>query len=84
MLLLALCWLNVSAAIAKNESDPGTNTDGTVLQAHVDHRIIHIPVIDGKGVRFTRLSKEDGVSQTKIGQIVQDDQVFMWLGTKMG
>src|SRR6266550_4164168 len=53
-------------------------------QAQVDKQTIRIPVIDGKGLRFTRFSTENGLSQTRVSQIVQDDQGFMWFGTQYG
>jgi PAS domain S-box-containing protein len=52
--------------------------------AHVEPRTITLPVVDGKGIRFTRLSTDEGLSQTKVSQIVQDDQGFMWFGTQYG
>ena len=55
-----------------------------VQQAHVDPRTITLPVVDGKGIRFTRLSTDEGLSQTKVTRIVQDDQGFMWFGTQYG
>src|SRR5208283_1995439 len=55
-----------------------------VSQAHVDPEFIRLPVIDGTDIKFTRLSKEDGLSQTKVMQIVQDNQGFMWFGTQYG
>ena len=57
---------------------------GAVRQAHVDPLTITLPVVDGKDIRFTRLSTAEGLSQTKVGQIVQDDQGFMWFGTQYG
>jgi hypothetical protein len=57
---------------------------GVVRQADVEPRTITLPVVDGKGISFTRLSTAEGLSQTKIGQIVQDDQGFMWFGTQYG
>jgi streptogramin lyase len=53
-------------------------------QAHLDPRTITLPVVDGERIRFTRLSTDAGLSQTKINQIVQDDQGFMWFGTQYG
>ncbi len=55
-----------------------------VRQAHVDPRTITLPVVDGKGIRFTRLSTDEGLSQTKVTHMVQDDQGFMWFGTQYG
>ena len=59
-------------------------TSGVVQQAQVEPRTITLPVVDGTGVRFTRLSTDQGLSQTKVSQIVQDDQGFMWFGTQYG
>ena len=59
-------------------------TPGVVRQAHVEPRTITLPVVDGKDLRFTRLSTDQGLSQTKVSQIVQDDQGFMWFGTQYG
>jgi ligand-binding sensor domain-containing protein len=59
-------------------------TPGIVRQAHADPRTITLPVVDGKGIRFTRLSTEEGLSQTKVSQIVQDDQGFIWFGSQYG
>jgi ligand-binding sensor domain-containing protein/signal transduction histidine kinase len=55
-----------------------------VQQVHVDPRTITLPVVDGKGIRFTRLSTDEGLSQTRVIQIVQDDQGFMWFGSQYG
>jgi hypothetical protein len=55
-----------------------------VRQAHVDPHTIILPVVDGKDIRFTRLSTDDGLSQTRVLQIVQDDQGFMWFGSQYG
>ena len=62
---------------------PSANNEA-VPQAHVNPRIISLPVVDGKGIRFTRLSTAEGLSQTKVEHMVQDDQGFMWFGTQYG
>jgi hypothetical protein len=49
-----------------------------------DPHIVRLPVVDGKGLRFTRLSPADGLSYTRVQQIVQDDQGFLWFGTAFG
>jgi ligand-binding sensor domain-containing protein/signal transduction histidine kinase len=43
-----------------------------------------LPIIDGADIRFARISTADGLSQTKVDRIVQDDQGFMWFGTQYG
>src|SRR5271165_906028 len=55
-----------------------------VSQAHVDAEFIRLPVIDGTDIKFARISKENDLSQTKVMQIVQDNQGFMWFGTQYG
>jgi ligand-binding sensor domain-containing protein/signal transduction histidine kinase len=64
--------------------DNQPNIVGAVRQAHVDPRTITLPVVDGKDIRFTRLSTDEGLSQTRVIQIVQDDQGFMWFGSQYG
>jgi ligand-binding sensor domain-containing protein len=55
-----------------------------VRQAHVDPRTITLPVVNAKGIRFTRLSTDEGLSQTRVIQVVQDDLGFMWFGSQYG
>src|ERR1700741_3899418 len=57
---------------------------GLAPQAHVEPRMITLPVIDGHDLRFTRLSTGEGVSQTKVSYVGQDDQGFMWFATQDG
>ena len=45
---------------------------------------VTLSVIDGKDIRFARLSSREGLSQGTVEQIVQDDQGFMWFGTPDG
>jgi ligand-binding sensor domain-containing protein len=35
-------------------------------------------------MQFSRLSTEQGLSQTRVAQIVQDDQGFIWFGKQYG
>jgi hypothetical protein len=64
--------------------DPIAAVAGTVPMARVDPRPIQAPIIDGTDIRFARISTADGLSQTKVSQIVQDNQGFMWFGTQYG
>jgi ligand-binding sensor domain-containing protein/signal transduction histidine kinase len=50
----------------------------------VDPRTIRLPIVDGRDLRFARLSTDEGLSQTKAAQIVQDDEGFIWIGTQDG
>jgi ligand-binding sensor domain-containing protein/signal transduction histidine kinase len=47
-------------------------------------RPVRMPAIDGDDIRFSRLSTAQGLSQTQVNQIVQDDQGFIWFGTQYG
>ena len=55
-----------------------------VPQATVSIRQIDMPLVDGADIRFAHLSTADGLSQTKVAQIVQDDRGFLWFGTQFG
>jgi ligand-binding sensor domain-containing protein/signal transduction histidine kinase len=45
---------------------------------------VRIPVIESNDIRFSRLSTAQGLSQTQVNEIVQDDQGFIWFGTQYG
>jgi len=55
-----------------------------VPQARVDPQTIVLPVVDGSDLRFRRLSTAQGLSQTRVAQVLQDDQGFLWFGTQYG
>jgi ligand-binding sensor domain-containing protein len=57
---------------------------GAVSQPHIDPRTVRLPMVDGESMRFTRITTADGLSQTRVAQIVQDDLGFMWFGTEYG
>jgi len=54
------------------------------LLGYVDPRVVHLPTVDANDLRFTRLSTAQGLSQSRVSQIVEDDQGFMWFGTQYG
>ncbi len=43
-----------------------------------------LPLIDGDDLRFSRLSTAQGLSQSRVDRIVQDDRGFMWFATQYG
>ena len=57
---------------------------GAAPRPQIDPRTVRLPMVDGEGIRFTRITTADGLSQTRVAQIVQDDQGFMWFGTEYG
>lgn len=58
--------------------------ESAVPQARIDPKVIHLEVVEGTDIRFTRLSRAQGISQTRAEAIVQDDRGFMWFGTQYG
>ena len=56
----------------------------SVPEARLNPAPVQLPVVDGKGMRFTRISPAEGLSQTRAAQIIQDDRGFMWFGTQYG
>jgi ligand-binding sensor domain-containing protein/signal transduction histidine kinase len=71
--LLLLCARVSSAALT-----------GLGLPAiHIDPHIVQLPLFDKADRRFTRILP-DGLSQTRVTNIVQDGHGFMWFGTQYG
>jgi signal transduction histidine kinase/ligand-binding sensor domain-containing protein len=63
----------------------GASGDESVVpQARIDPKVVHLDVTEGTDIRFTRLSLAQGISQTRVEAIVQDDRGFMWFGTQYG
>jgi len=56
----------------------------TVPIVQVAPSTVNLPVTEATGLRFSHLSTLDGLSQTRVSQIVQDDKGFMWFGTQHG
>ena len=84
--LLVLLSALVSSALSNADTDSASNGSHNQVQVHVNPQTIKVPLVDGNDIRlrFTRLSTENGLSQTKVMQIVQDDQGLMWFGTQYG
>jgi signal transduction histidine kinase/ligand-binding sensor domain-containing protein len=67
-------WLFVATLPIVRAQQPVSKDAGTVRLA----------VIDGNDIRFRRISTTTGLSQTRVSQIVQDDQGFLWFATQYG
>ena len=59
----------------------GDRADTSSLDSPVDTETITLPVVEGKDIRFARISSSQGLSQVRVSDIVQDDQGFIWFGT---
>src|SRR5260370_1194824 len=63
----------------------GSTSPNASSEMHRGHaRSVRVPAIDGNDIRFSRLSTAQGLSQTQVNEIVQDDQGFIWFGTQYG
>ena len=83
-ILFALSISMIPGAAAQGQAAHSTLTGSGVPQARAGPRSIVLPVIDGMDIRFTQLSAAQGLSQARAGQIIQDDQGFLWFGTQYG
>jgi ligand-binding sensor domain-containing protein/signal transduction histidine kinase len=61
---------------------PQLGSKGVVSRAGAAVEVL--PLIESDDLRFSRLSTAQGLSQTRVAQIVQDDRGFMWFGTQYG
>jgi signal transduction histidine kinase/ligand-binding sensor domain-containing protein len=75
LFLIPLATLS-STAIASTNASSEMRSGGL--------RSVRVPVIDGNDIRFSRLSTAQGLSQTQVNEIVEDDQGFIWFGTQYG
>ncbi|WP_236657159.1 ligand-binding sensor domain-containing protein [Acidisarcina polymorpha] len=50
----------------------------------MNEQTIKLPIIEGREIRFSRLSAAQGLSQVRVSNIIQDDRGFMWFGTQDG
>lgn len=62
----------------------GRQVGGAVPEPRVEPQTVRVPVIEATGLSFRRISTADGLSQTRVAQIIQDDRGFMWFGTQYG
>jgi ligand-binding sensor domain-containing protein len=81
-LALAVLLLVPVCALAWARADD--NADTSSLDSPVDTETISLPVVEGKDIRFARISSSQGLSQVRVSDIVQDDQGFIWFGTWNG
>jgi signal transduction histidine kinase/ligand-binding sensor domain-containing protein len=85
--IASLCapgWLPLGAAILSATTTQASADIAGVRVPKVVAGAVNIPVVEGGSARFTRISTAEGLSQTRVSQIVQDDRGFIWLGTQYG
>lgn len=72
------------AAGSSARAEPNETAVHAVPVARVDSTVVHLDVVEGKDIRFAHLTREQGLSQSRVTHIVQDDQGFLWFGTMYG
>jgi ligand-binding sensor domain-containing protein/signal transduction histidine kinase len=84
-LTATLGWLTPGVAIADGASAQVSPAVGNGVQLpRVAAEVVNVPVVEGGISRFTRISTAEGLSQTRVSQLVQDDRGFIWFGTQYG
>jgi PAS domain S-box-containing protein len=59
-------------------------TTGAQPKSFVAGAPIRLPLIEGNDIRFTHLSTEQGLSQSRVDHMLQDRRGFIWIGTYNG
>lgn len=78
-----VCWVCLCPASGQT-SKAANDKQGNPPQVRVDPQTIRIPVVDGADIRFSHLTPVQAPSQTRVSQIIQDNQGFLWFGTQQG
>jgi signal transduction histidine kinase/ligand-binding sensor domain-containing protein len=81
---LLLCLLSVSGAVPGVCVAERPTPQSAELHVSIVPEPIRLPIVEATDNRFQRLSTTEGVSQTKVDQMVQDNKGFMWFGTRYG
>lgn len=83
-LCLSLSWYFALSTLLPAERNSNSALATSPPQAHVNVATISYPIIDGTDIRFSRPDAPEGLSLTKLGPIVQDNQGFLWFGSQHG
>jgi hypothetical protein len=74
--------LQLFASNAQSQSAGGP--DEGVRYARIAPNVVHLELVDGTDIHFSRLSRTKGISQTRVVAIAQDERGFMWFATQYG
>jgi signal transduction histidine kinase/ligand-binding sensor domain-containing protein len=89
-LLLVLCSAPLVVAVPVSEAPVARPSSAeavgerALVEARINPKPIELPVVESNDLRFAHVSTPHGLSQTRVQQIVQDDQGFLWFGTQHG
>jgi hypothetical protein len=60
------------------------SSQNQVSVAHVQVRVVMIPAIEDSNIQFRRILGAQGLSQTRVSTVIQDDLGFIWFATQYG
>src|SRR6516164_2367191 len=81
---LALTLIALSSLLPAAQADSRTASPSMAPQTPSGVLRVRLPVTDANDIRFSRLSTSQGLSQSRVAQIVEDNQGFIWFGTQYG
>ena len=72
-------------AAAGTNAAASTNAPAGPEVVSIERRpLVRLTVTDGNDIRFARITRTQGLSQTRVDKLVQDDLGFIWFGTQYG
>jgi len=82
---LTAVLITVAATCLANESAVGPrDSTRAVTSVTVDSQTIHLPVVEGRNIRFVRIRRSQGLSHQRVISMAQDKRGFLWFGTHHG
>jgi ligand-binding sensor domain-containing protein/signal transduction histidine kinase len=72
------------ATLASAQERTSAIDTGSLPQVQIIEPTVRLGVVDASDIRFSPLSRSQGLSQRQVTRIVQDDQGFIWFATQYG
>lgn len=79
-----LVVITLTTLLSASQADARIASSAVTPPSHAGPHSVRLPAVDGNDIRFSRLSTAQGLSQTRVLQLIEDDQGFMWFGTQYG
>ena len=80
-----MALLFCAAIVVRGQSiPPSGQPTGNVPNALISPLKVRLPLMEGRDIRFKKLTGSEGLSQTRVSSAVQDDVGFMWFATQYG
>ena len=81
-LFLGVCLVGSTVPGMWVAAQPALHHAGS--RSNINPQPVRLPLVAATDDRFVRLSTAQGLAKIKVDHIVQDDQGFMWFGTRWG